>query len=106
MHVHQHGDGGVDGGNCLNGQHRVKETAARSAHLLGNLNAHQAQIEELLDQAISELLLVVHGANLRGDGLLGKLAHGREEEALFFGELRERSWDCMGQRGTSSGFGV
>ena len=106
MHVDQDGDGGIDGGDGFDGQHGIKEGAAGAAHLLGNLDAHQAQFEELGDEAGGELLLVVHGADERGDGFLSEAADGSGEQQLLFRELRERGGVGMSQMQTASGMGV
>ena len=53
-----------------------KKLPPGASSLLRNLDAHQAHSEKLFHQTGRELLFVVHLADQRGDGLLGKLADG------------------------------
>src|SRR5712672_2084299 len=46
----------------LDGQDRVKESAAATAQRLWNLNAHDAEVEDLVDEFTRNRLLVVHRA--------------------------------------------
>ena len=108
MDVDQDGDGGVHGGNGFNGEDGVEEASAGAPLLLRNLDAHQAHGEKLLHQARRKLLLVVHLADQRSDGLLGELADRGVEKSLFFRELGEsgRGMAGFGQGNPASGFGV
>ena len=51
---------GLDAGERLDGQDRVEERAAAAAVLLGNLDAHQAELEKIRFQVFVEDGLLVH----------------------------------------------
>ena len=90
MHVHENGYRGINCGDGFDGQHGIEEASSGAAQVLGNLDGHDAEVEELFDQARRDLLLVVHGAHQGRDVVLGELAHAGVEQVFFFGELGER----------------
>ena len=58
--------------------------------LLGNLDAHEAELEELRNEGGIELGGLLHGVDARAYLLLGEGAHRGLKHLLFFGEVRER----------------
>ena len=98
VHVDEDGNCRIDGGDGLNGEYSVKEAARRAAHGLRDLDAHDAQLKELLNEAGSELLLVVHGAHQRRNCLFGEAADAGCEQRFFFRELRKRRRVGVGQK--------
>ena len=108
MDIDEDSNGGVYGGDGFDSEDGVKKATAGASLLLGNLDAHQAHGKELVDKAGGELLLVVHLADQRRNGLLRKLADRGVEKPLFFRELRQggRGVAGCGQGNPASGFGV
>ena len=107
VHVHKDSDGRIDGGDGFDGQHRVEEAAVRAFQGFGDLDAHEAELEELWDEMRSELLLVVHATHERLDLFPGKLLHRRVEERFLLGELGERGRMMnFGQAESASGLAV
>ena len=53
----------------------------------GNLDAHQSQLEEVLDQRRLEHALLVHLLDVRPDRLIGKLANGVAKQGFVFSKL-------------------
>ena len=68
----------------------MEEPAAGAAVGLGHLDAHDAEIEQLVDQRARNLRLLVHFADQRPDLGLGELAHAVAENPLVFGEHGQR----------------
>ena len=89
LHVDDDAGGGVDARQFLDRQDRFEEFRAASAVLLGNLNAHQAELEEIVDQVFVEDALFVHLFDQRTDLLVGELADVVAEENFVFGESGE-----------------
>jgi len=90
LHVDEDADAGVDAGELLDDERGGEEGCAGAAVLLGHLDAHQAELEELGDQRRVHPLRLVHLVDERADGALGEVAHGVAEHRLFLAEHRER----------------
>ena len=90
LHVDEDADGGVDARQLFDGEDRVEERAAGAAVLLGNLDAHQAELEELVKQVFVEDALFVHLLDQRPDFLVGKLADVVAKHDFVFGEGGQR----------------
>ena len=89
MYIDKHRDRGIHRGDCLDGQHRIKEAAARAAQRFGNLDPHQSQFKQLVHEPRRKLLLVIHRAHRGRNRLLRKLPHRCVEHPLFFSQLRQ-----------------
>ena len=87
LDVDHHADGGVGLGEGFDGQDGVEEGSAGAAVLLGDFNAHEAEVEELFDEAGVHVGGIVHVADKRGDSVAGEVADGSLEEAFLFGEM-------------------
>ena len=77
----------------LDHEYGVEERRAGAAELLGNFDAHDAEVEEAGDEALVHHRVVVH---LRDEGTNffdGELAHALREHLLFFGKDGQR---CAG----------
>ena len=76
----------------------MKKLAPDPPYALGDLDAHEAEVEERRDQIVVERAGLVHGGGAGRDALPGEVEHGVAEEALLFGELGQARG---GTRGTS-----
>ena len=110
LHVDDHAGGGVDARQLLDGQDRFEELGAASAVLLGDFDAHQSELEEIVNQVVVEDAFLVHLLDQRADLFVGELADVVAEENFVFGESgqRKRSVDCRIVSGmtTPSWYGV
>ena len=52
LHVDEHADGRVDARERFDGQHGVEEAGAAAAVALGDLDAHHAEVEQLVDERV------------------------------------------------------
>jgi hypothetical protein len=105
LHVDQHAHGWVDGGDLFHSKNGLEEGSSGPTVLDGNLDAHQAEIEELRNQLGVKVLLFVHGANQGRDIFLRKLANSGTKELFIFrkqGEggsgLRCKNGICHGNK--------
>ena len=64
----------------------MEERAARPAVGLGDLDAHDAEVEQLFDQRLRDLRLLIHFADERPDLRGGELADAVAEDPFVFGE--------------------
>ena len=95
----------VDRGRCvdprqlLDRKRRHEDAARRPAVLLGDLDPHEPQLEELRDQLREESPRLVHLRDMGGDFRLGEFTDGRAEQLLFFRE-EGQGWrsGCNGHR--------
>ena len=84
MDVNEETDGGIYRGEGFDGKNSVKECAAAAAELLGNLDAHEAELEEPEEELGVELLVFVHAANERRNLVSGELPDGVTKESFIF----------------------
>ena len=80
----------IDRGKLLHRQDGLEEAAALPAVFLGDLDAHQAHLEELADEVLAEHAGFVHLADVGADLLARELAHGGLEKSFFFGKRSQR----------------
>ena len=95
LDVDEDADGGVDGGDLFDGEDGAEEGAADAAVLVGDFDAHEAEVEELGDDGGAHLLGFVHLADERCDLVAGELADRLLEELLFGGEGGEREGEVV-----------
>ena len=94
LDVDDHAGRRVHSGQLFDGKYRLEELGSASAILLGNLDAHQTELEELVDEVFVEDALLIHLLHQGTDSFVGKLADVIAEENFVFGQRRERcrSW--------------
>ncbi len=80
-----------------------KKVPPEPPYSTGNLDAHQAEIEELRNQLGVKVLLLVHGANQGRDIFLRKLADGRAKELFIFRKQGERGSGLRRKNGICHG---
>ena len=88
LHVDQHADRRIDAGQRLDGEHGVEERAAGPAEGLGHLDAHDAELEQRIDEVAGDLRLLVHVTDVRADFPVGKLVHAVAKEPFVLGKRR------------------
>ena len=96
-------DGGVDARDFFDGEDGFEELGSAAAVLLGNFDAHQAELEELVDQVFIEDALLVHLLDQGTNFLVGELADVVAEENFVFGKGGEGSGNGGLQRGFRHG---
>ena len=64
-------------------------TLSRAAVGLGDLDPHQAELEDLGSEGGIELRGLLHRLHAGADFALGEVAHRALEDPFFFGEVRE-----------------
>ena len=64
-----------------------ERVAAAPAVLLGEGDAHEAQLAEPADDVVGEALFLVELLRDRGDLALGEVAHGALDEPVLVGEV-------------------
>jgi hypothetical protein len=89
VHIHQDTNAGVDAGQFLDGHDGRGKVHAGSAVLLGDLDAHQPLLEQLLDQCGVHDFGLVHFPHFGPDLLLRELGDGFGHQGLGFGEMRD-----------------
>ena len=94
LHVYHDAGRGIHAGGFLNRQNGFEEAAAGAAILLGNLNAHEAELEKLIDQRALEDALFIHLAHQRADFFLSEPADVVAEQDLIFGQRDQRRRRC------------
>ena len=67
-----------------------KKRRAAAAERLGNLDAHDAEVEQLVDERARDLRVLVHLADERPDFAIGELVDAVAEQPLVFGQRRQR----------------
>ena len=67
-----------------------KKVRAGAAVGFGNLDAHDAEVEELVDELAGHLRLLVHVADERPDLSIGELVHAVAEQRFVVGQRRQR----------------
>ena len=91
---------GIDARQRLDGEHGVKKAGAAAAQVFGNLDSHDAEPEQLVDERAGNGGVIVHLTDERADLAVGELVDAVADHALFVGERRQR-----GRRPGRSGFG-
>ncbi|GMT03256.1 hypothetical protein PENTCL1PPCAC_25430, partial [Pristionchus entomophagus] len=87
LHVHEHGDGGIDLGELLNHENSVEEGALGTLVLLGHLDAHEPVGEDALDDAVVEGGRLVHRADQRLDHVVREALHGVSQRQFVLAQL-------------------
>ena len=87
LHVDEHAERRVDARQRFDGQHGVEQRGAGAAVFLGNLDAHDAEVEELRQQRRRHLGVFVHLAHERPHLAVGELVDAVGEEAFVVGQL-------------------
>ena len=108
LHVDDDGGGRVHFGQCFHREHGLEEIAALAAVFLGDLDAHQAELEHFVEQVFAENAGCVHLADVRRDALPGESPDGGLKHLLFFvqnGERLDRKVSNFG-RGSHSLFSL
>ena len=86
LHVDDDAGGGVDARQFLDREDGFEKLCAAAAVLLGDFDAHEAELEEFVDEGFVEDTLLVHFFYQRADALVGELADVIAEEDFVFGE--------------------
>ena len=106
MDVDVDGGRGVDPRQFLDRERRQEDGAACTTELLGHLDPHDPQLEELGDQLRPHLGRFVHLMDVRRNLGLGEFADGFAKEGFLFGEHGQRSNGCFdGHGGLHKGIG-
>ena len=84
LNVDEDADRGVDGGDLFDGEDFFEEGCGGAALLFRDLDDHEAELEELLEECGVHLLGFVHLADEGGDLCLRELADSVAKEALVF----------------------
>ena len=67
--------------------HRLVKSPSRAAVLLRRVQPEQAELTHLLDHVDREVVVVVPLGGVRGDLLLGEVAHGAAELLVVLGQV-------------------
>lgn len=87
VHVDHDADAGVGAGELLDGDDGRGEVHARAAVVLGDLDAHEALLKELLDEGRVHGFGLVHVAGLGEDDVGGEFGDGLGHGGFDFGEV-------------------
>jgi hypothetical protein len=90
VYIDQHTDGWIDFRQRLDRQDGVKEAGTTTTERVRDLDAHDAEVEQLLDEAFRDACPVIHLADQRSHLTAGKVAHGVTEEPFVRCELGQR----------------
>ena len=90
LHVHEDRSRCIDGRQLFDREHGHEQAAAGSAVRLGNLDPHEAELEELGNQGGIELRRLLHRLHARADLALGEVSHRALKHPFFFGERGKR----------------
>ena len=104
LHVDDDAGRSVHARKFFDGEDGFEELRAASAVLLGNFDAHQAELEEVVDEVFVEDAFLVHLFDQGTDFLVGKLADVVAEKNFVFGEAwsEERAGRLAGYFGHES----
>ena len=91
LHVDEHADRRVDARQRLDRQDGMEERRAAAAVALGDLDAHDAEVEQLVDERARDLGVLVHLADERPDLAVRELVHAVAEQPFVFGQRRQRA---------------
>ena len=100
LDVDEHANRRVDARQRLDGEHGVKEAGAAAAQVFRDLDPHDAEPEQLVDERAGNRGVLVHLADERADLAVGELVDAVAEQPLFVGERGQRE-----RRPGSSRFG-
>ena len=89
MDIHQNADTWIHTRQLLNADDAGGKIHASTSIILGDLDSHQALLEELLHERRVHLLGLVHFANLGYDDLLRELGDGLSHHRLYFGSMTD-----------------
>ena len=64
----------------------MKEARAAAAVAVGDLDAHHAEVEELVDERGRDLRVLVHLSDERPDLAVGEFVHAVAEQPFVFGQ--------------------
>ena len=82
LHVDKDADGGIDGGDLFDSEDGFEEGSGGATVLLGNLDAHEAEVEELADEGRVQVLRLIHVTDEGGDLFGCETTDGVAEHAL------------------------
>src|SRR5213593_4150082 len=85
LHIDEHAEGRVDTGNFLNCKNRHEKAARTAAEFFGNVNSHQAELEQFRNNALLELRFLVHLSDERTDSSFGERPARVAKQHLVFG---------------------
>src|SRR5205085_277576 len=91
LHVHQYADRWVNAREFFDADDCGEERSARTAVLFRSLDAHQSEVEELLDDFGRHLRVLVHLLDARAYLAFGELAHRGAEHLFVFGVGGQRA---------------
>ena len=91
LDVDEDADRGIDARQLLDGEDRVKEAAAGAAERLGDLDPHDAERKQLLDERPRQRGAGVHLGDQRLHGIPGELTDGLAKELLVLAEAGQRA---------------
>ena len=90
LHIHQNGDGRVHTGELFDRHHRQEEVRARATVAFRNLDGHDPQGEQLIDERARNLALFVHLPYARPHLGLGERPNVGAQELFVLRQTRER----------------
>jgi len=100
VHGEGHTDAGVRAAELLEDEDVAEEVGPRPADAVGDADAHQAELAELLEDGFGEAVLAVPGRRVRRDLLVGEAPGELADLALLVGQLVP--WDQVTGRRVSS----
>ena len=86
------------------GQDLLRERGAAAAVALRNLDAHDTELEHLVDQGAGNLRVFVHLAHERTNLTIGEFVHAVAKQDFVFGEARQRTVDEYSELFRATGF--
>ena len=86
LDVDEHADRRIDARQRLDGEHGVKKAGAAAAVRFGNLDAHHAEPEQLVDERAGNRGVLVHLTDERPDLAVGELVDAVADQPFFLGE--------------------
>ena len=90
VHVHQHRHRRIHPGKGLDREHRVEEGGPAAAERLGDLDAHDAELRQLVDELARNGRALVHVPDVGPDLAVCKCEHAVAEEKLVVVQGGER----------------
>ena len=93
LDVDEDADRRIDARQRLDREHCMEEARAGAAERLGNLDAHHAEIEQLVDELARNRRVFVHVADDRSDLAVREFVHAVAEEPFVFGQRGQGRMD-------------